>query len=308
MPDAAVLARDPALLIPLAARGIDPVAPRDEPERAAVRAALEVASGSRLREELQDLLLRPNAAQLLQALQDTGVLEGVLPEVNAVVALTADGAQRHKDVWEHTKQVVAQTPARPVVRWAALLHDIGKVVTRSFESDGTVRFLRHAEVGAALFRGRISRRLEFPESLGEPVWFLIRNHLRAGQYQPDWLDSAVRRLYRQLGEHLTDLLDLSRADVTSRRPGRRNEALRLIDELARRVGELREADEVPPNLPPGLGNDIMQRFGLQPGPDIGRLRRILEQAISDGELPAHQSAETYLRHLEQRAHPLRSGG
>jgi len=295
-------------MIPWAALHSEPLAPPGEGERAAVRAALEAAAGSRLREELQDLLLRPNPDRFLQTLLDAGVLEEVLPEVSATVNLAAEGGRRHKDVWEHTKQVVAQTPARPVVRWAALLHDIGKVATRSFEPDGTVRFHRHAEVGAALFRDRISLRLEFPEALREPVWFLIHNHLRAGQYVPSWRDSGVRRLYRQMGEHLTDLLDLSRADVTSQRPGRRDEALRLIDALAERVAELRAADEAPPILPPGIGNDIMQRFGLQPGPDIGRLRQILEQAIADGELPAHQPSETYLLYLEDRGIPLRSGG
>ena len=118
----------------------------------------------------------------------------------------------------------------------------------------------------------------------------------------------MRRFYREMGASLSDLLDLSRADVTSQIPGRRGEALRLIDELARRIEACKEQDGRVPPLPSGLGNAIMERFRLAPGPRIGRLRAALERAIEAGALEPHQTAEQYLDHLEQSGLLVRRPG
>jgi poly(A) polymerase len=274
--------------------------------------ALPSASPAVLRAALEDRLLLPDPRPALQELANSGVLAIVLPEMAATIDLAEEGDRRHKDVWEHSKQVVLQSPARASLRWAAFLHDVGKVPTRSFLPDGRVCFHRHAEVGAAIFRRRIARRLELPPELADPVHFLILHHLRAGQYDETWQDSAVRRLSRDLGEHLPDLLDLSRADVTSRRPGRRAEALRLIDALERRIAELRLEDAREPPLPSGLGHLLMAAFGLAPGPLVGRLRALLERAVEEGRLSPGQPPEYYLAALRDPAIgtdlPLSPGG
>ena len=96
----------------------------------------------------------------LQWMHDVGLLAVLLPELEATVDFSQEAGRRHKDVWEHTKQVVRQSVPRPAVRWAALLHDIGKVSTREFLPDGRVTFHRHAEVGARMF-DPIARRLGF---------------------------------------------------------------------------------------------------------------------------------------------------
>ena len=188
---------------------------------------------------------------------------------------------------------------RLAVRWAALLHDIGKVPTRSFLPDGRVRFLGHAEAGAELFRREIVPRLALEAPLADAVEFLVRHHLRAGQYEPGWQDSAVRRLGREMAPHLEDLLELGRADVTSQRPGRREAALALIDELAERIQALQAEEARPPLLPPGLGHAIMQRFALTPGPEVGRLRDAVARAVEEGRLPPEQPLEVYLQFLER---------
>ena len=102
----------------------------------------------------------PHADDGLQWLHEAGVLQQVVPELDATVNFSQEAGRRHKDVWEHTKQVVMQSPAQPIVRWAALLHDIGKVDTRVMLSEGKVTFHRHAEVGARLFE-TLARRLGF---------------------------------------------------------------------------------------------------------------------------------------------------
>ncbi len=196
----------------------------------------------------------------------------------------------------HTKQVVRQAVPRPIVRWAALLHDIGKVPTRTFTPDGGVHFHRHSEVGARMFED-VARRFQFDKPIKRELKFLILHHLRAGQYETAWTDTAVRRFDRELREYLVDLLDLSRADITSARPGRRQAALRCISELSQRITDLRELDAIVPPLPTGIGNVVMAHFGLPPSRQIGDLKRALEQAVATGEIESHREAEYYLAHV-----------
>ena len=142
--------------------------------------------------------------RLLEWLRDAGVLEHLMPELEATVEFSQEGGRRHKDVWDHTKTVVWQAVPRPTVRWAAVLHDIGKVPTRRFLPGGKVTFHGHAEEGVRMFRRTVVRRIDFPEPERETIELLIRHHLRAGQYDGSWTDSAVRRFHREMEPILTD--------------------------------------------------------------------------------------------------------
>lgn len=255
--------------------------------------------GPRARELLEQVLVGAKADEALEWLQRAGVLGRLLPEVQATVGFAQEMGRRHKDVWKHTKQVVVQSTPDPAIRWAALLHDVGKVPTRALTPEGKVTFHGHAEVGARLF-DRISRRMGFPKPLHAQVRFLILHHLRANQYDGSWTDSAVRRFDRELGEHLDALLRLSRADITSARREKREAGLAQIDELQSRIAALREIDSRRPPLPSGLGDHIMACFGLPPGRQIGELRRELEQAVATGELEPHREPDYYLEHLRRR--------
>ena len=227
------------------------------------------------------------------------MLAAVLPELEATVDFSQEAGRRHKDVWEHTKQVVRQSVPNPLVRWAALLHDIGKVQTRVMLPDGKVTFHRHAEVGRAHVGAdrQAARRSTSPSA--HKIRFLILHHLRANAYEPGWTDAAVRRFDHEMGEHLDDLLDLSRADVTSRRPGRRQEAVRNIHALKERILAIRALDARVPPLPPGLGNAIMEAFALPPSKRIGDLRKLCEDAIERGELEERREADYYIEYLRK---------
>jgi poly(A) polymerase len=249
---------------------------------------------------LEEILGRPDPRAGLEALQRDGGLGRLLPEVEATVALLEPGDRRHKDLWEHTLQVVQRCPPQLTLRWAALLHDIGKVSTRRFSPAGEVSFVGHPAAGAALVTDRIGPRLGFSEARTEAVSFLVRHHQRVAEYHEGWSDRAVRRLGREMGAQLPDLLELGRADVTSRLPGRRERALERIEELARRWEAICASDARPPALPPGLGHRIMERFALPPGPRVGALRRRLEEAVRDGALPAGANPERYLQWLERQ--------
>ncbi|HEX2678064.1 MAG TPA: HDIG domain-containing protein, partial [Polyangiales bacterium] len=189
-----------------------------------------------LREHLDALLLGRHTQEGLDALLAVGVLEAWMPEVHALVGF-GDGEWRHKDVWKHTKQVVWQSVPRLAVRWGALLHDIGKVKTRKIEPSGEVHFFGHSEVGAAMFKKRVAARLGFEGDLYARVHYLILYHLRASQYDGKWTESAIRRFAREMGEHLDDLLCLSRADITTKRPEKKRRGISLIDELSERINE-----------------------------------------------------------------------
>ncbi|NUP07668.1 MAG: HDIG domain-containing protein [Polyangiaceae bacterium] len=257
--------------------------------------------GADLRNELDAILMSSDAEAGLDALLESGALTALLPEVEAMVGF-GDGEWRHKDVWKHTKQVVRQAVPRLEIRWAALLHDIGKVKTRTISPDGEVHFFGHAEVGARMF-DKMNRRLPMfdrDEALRRSVRFLILHHLRASQYDASWTDSAVRRFAREMGDELDDVLCLSRADITTKRPEKKRRGLRQISELAERVRKVQEEDAVVPPLPSGIGDAIMAAFALPPSRLIGDIKRKLEEAVAAGELPGQQDSAFYVELLRER--------
>jgi poly(A) polymerase len=259
------------------------------------RAAL-TAEPATVRAVLDRVLMGMEPDAGLEALLQCGALEAVMPEVGALVGF-GDGEWRHKDVWKHTKQVVAQSERRLAVRWAALLHDIGKVRTRTIAEDGEVHFFGHAELGARMF-DRMMRRLGLfraePE-LQRSIRFLILHHLRANQYEASWTDSAVRRFARELGPELENLLLLAQADITTKRAEKRNRGLRQIEELGARIRQLAAEDAVRPPLPGGVGNLIMEAFELPPSRLIGDIKRALELAVEQGELAPYEPGDYYVQ-------------
>lgn len=250
------------------------------------------------RQVVSGVLLGPFVQDALEWLHEIGFFAVWLAELEATVNFSQEADRRHKDVWAHTKQVVDQSVPRMAVRWASLIHDVGKVPTRTYTADGGVHFHHHAEVGARMLDD-ISRRLNFEKPLRQTVRFLILHHLRANQYDGSWTDSAVRRFDREMQPYLEDLLDLSRADITSRRPGKRQAAFAMLAELANRIAKLREEDAILPLLPSGIGNLIMERFGLPPSRQIGEIKGFLEDAVNAGELEPRREAEYYLERVAQ---------
>lgn len=253
---------------------------------------------ARVRGAMERVLMGRHPDQGLDLLLEVGALDALLPEVKAMVGF-GDGEWRHKDVWKHTKQVVSQAVPRTEVRWAALLHDIGKVKTRRIEANGEVHFFGHAEVGASMF-DRMQRRIPLftgEESLSRSVRFLILHHLRASAYDRSWTDSAVRRFAKEMGDGMCDLLDLSRADITTKRPEKKKRGLDAISELAQRVREIQEMDAKVPPLPKGLGTAISARFGVPPSPALGELMKALKERVEGGELEAQRDNDYYLAYI-----------
>jgi poly(A) polymerase len=137
------------------------------------------------------------------------------------------------------------------------------------------------------------------------VRFLILHHLRANQYEGDWTDSAVRRFAREMGSNLDDLLCLSRADITTKRPEKKRRGLEQISELAQRIRTLAEQDAVLPALPSGVGDAIMHAFRLPPSRLIGDIKRALTEAVEAGEIAPRLENDAYVAFV--REHKARFG-
>ena len=249
--------------------------------------------------EMNKLLLGDQVEAGLAFLARTELLVHLLPAAHAMVEFRADqGRYHHKALWPHTLAVVAQAPPRLAVRWAALLHDAGKVGTRSVDAAGEVHFFGHEAAGAAVVDDA-ARSFRFDQALHRHVRTLVLMHQRPALYERTWTDGAVRRLMRDAGEELQDLLDLSRADVTSHRPGVREGVLERLAELEARAAELKERDGQGPLVPKNVGHAIMAHYGIRPGPQVGEFRARLEQAVLDGDLPRDAPAEVYLDYLDR---------
>lgn len=264
------------------------------------RTDLAPLSAEDVRPWLDRVLLGPHADAGLDALLATGLLDALLPEVQALVGF-GDGEWRHKDVWKHTKQVVVQAEARLEIRWSALFHDIGKVRTRSIAPNGEVHFFGHAEVGARMFDKLERRQSLFSAdgALRKEIRFLVLHHLRASQYDGKWTDSAVRRFAREMGPYMQDLLCLSRADITTKRPEKKRRGISMINQLAERIDVLTEEDAKLAPLPKGVGADLMTTFSLPASKAIGDIKRALEAAIEQGEVEAGQPSGYYVQYVAQ---------
>lgn len=254
------------------------------------------------RRALHGALLGPHAGCGLQLLADIGALVLMVPEATAMMGFHKSCSVHHKDIWAHTLEVIEKCPQSLVVRWSALMHDTGKILTRTV-SKGKVHFFGHEAVGAMLMQG-VAARLELADALRDRVTYVIAHHARANAYLGDWTDSAVRRLVKELGEHLEDVLAFSRSDWSTKRAGRIAEVKTLTRELATRIPTIVAADSRVPPLPKGLGTYVLAETGLAPGPWLGRIQQWLEAQCDAGTLLALQEPPYYLTKVRELAPEL----
>jgi poly(A) polymerase len=263
---------------------------------------ISIVSAERVRDELVKLVCAPQPRRGLSLLVDTGLADHVLPELPKLV-LEIDEHHRHKDVYEHTLTVLEQaidledagTAPDFVLRFAALMHDVGKPKTRRFEADGGVSFHHHEVVGAKLTTARM-RALRFPNDVTADVSRLVELHLRFHGYGTGtWTDSAVRRYVADAGPLLDRLHKLTRSDSTTRNRRKAMQLAAAYDDLEERIARLREQEELEAIRPDLDGNAIMAILGVPPGPVIGRAwAHLKEVRLDKGPLPPDQ-AEAELR-------------
>jgi poly(A) polymerase len=246
-------------------------------------ARLAIISAERIQAEFAKILICANAPAGLEMLRETGLLDHFAPELAATCGVTQNVHHIH-DVWTHTLKTLESMPADSgiIVRLAALLHDVGKPETRGVDEQGTAHFYRHELVGAEIAR-HFMRRLTFSNSVIARVTFLISMHLRVGEYDDNWSDAAVRRLLRDAGDHLDDLVLLTIADKAAA-----NMAMEHVDIDAFRAHVRRVQDDLAGQRirSPLTGREIIEVLALEPGPGIGAIKEYLESQIVEGNLLA----------------------
>ncbi|GAA3949025.1 CCA tRNA nucleotidyltransferase [Gordonia caeni] len=270
------------------------------------RAATEEMAGQidritaeRIQAELDKLICGEHPLEAVDLLVETGLADRILPEVPGM-KLTIDEHHQHKDVYQHSLTVLKQAidleegGPDPILRWAALLHDVGKPATRKHEPGGGVSFHHHEVVGAKLVRKRL-RALKYPKATVDDVSQLVFLHLRFHGYgEGRWTDSAVRRYVTDAGPLLDRLHKLVRADCTTRNRRRARRLQETYDDLEQRIAELQAAEDLSRVRPDLDGNAIMELLGLSPGPEVGEAWRHLKELRLDSGPLSREDAEAAL--------------
>lgn len=249
---------------------------------------ISIVSMERITEEFNKILLSPRPAKGLGLLFDTGLLRLIFPELVHLQGVKTINGQAHKDNFYHTLQVVENLVLRSEdlwLRWAALLHDIAKPQTQRFEQGVGWTFHGHEEMGARMVP-RIFKHFKLPlDRTMTKVQNLVRLHLRPIALTKSKVsDSAMRRLLFEVGEDIDDLMELCRADITSKNEAKVQRYLRNFEDLDLRLKAVSEADRMRLWQPPLGGADIMACFGLEPGRTVGIIKNRIRQAILDGEI------------------------
>jgi poly(A) polymerase len=267
------------------------VAPRVRTAIEKMAPELARITAERLATELDKLLLGDDPVAGIELLVRTGMGEMVLPEVGAM-RMAIDEHHQHKDVYQHSLTVLRQaielegtggSDRGPdlVLRWSALLHDIGKPATRKHEPDGGVSFHHHEVVGAKMTRKRL-RALKYSKQMVDDISQLVYLHLRFHGYGDGrWTDSAVRRYVTDAGPLLPRLHKLVRADCTTRNKRRAARLQANYDNLEARIAELAAREDLQRLRPDLDGNEIMELLGIPPGPQVGEAWRYLKELRLD---------------------------
>ena len=251
------------------------------------RDRLKIISAERIQEELLKMLAVKTPSVCLALMFQTKLLDFVLPEVVDLDGVEEIFGHQHKNNLVHTFKVVDNIALRSnkvILRFAGLLHDIGKSKTKKLLPKIGWTFYAHEFVGKKMVYN-ISKRLRLSKNDTDYLAKLVRWHQQPiSLMDEDITDSAVRRLIVAVGDELDDLLILGRSDITTGNPLKKEKRLKNYDNLEKRIAQVLERDKLRAFQSPFRGEDIMKECGLKPGPTVGKIEEAIEEAILDGKI------------------------
>lgn len=259
---------------------------------------IKIITKERILMELNKMILCKEPSKAFIMLKDSGLLKLILPDVDKMAGREQVGGKYHKDIFYHSLKVldnVALQSDSLYLRWAALLHDVGKVRVKKFQ-DGNWTFENHAEVGSKMIDS-IFKSLKFPlDDRMDYVKKLVKLHMRPMQLCENGVtDSAIRRILVEAGDDIDDLLILCNADITSSHRDKVERFQQNYTLLKTRMVELEESDRLRNFQPPVMGDEIMELFNLQPCALVGQLKEKIKDAILDGVIPnEHDAAKAFV--------------
>ena len=260
---------------------------------------IKIVSMERIMVEFNKIMLSKRPSKGLNLLDETGLLNYILPELTALKGIEEIDGMGHKDNFYHTLEVVdniSQHTDKLWLRWAALLHDIGKAPTKKFEKNIGWTFHGHEFLGSKMLKG-IFKRLKLPlNSDLKYVEKLVRMHARPiALITDDASDSALRRLLFDAGEDLEDLFTLCKSDITTKNNTKQNKFKKNYEYVAEKIKQVEEKDKVRNFQPPITGEEIMALFNLKPSREIGILKEKVKEAILEGEIENnHEQAKNFV--------------
>ena len=267
---------------------------------------IQIISGERIIDELNKILLAPTPSRGLIDLQRCGLLQLIMPELQALDIVETRNGKAHKNNFYHTLEVldnVAKNSDSLWLRWAALMHDIGKPRSKRWEPLTGWTFHNHNTIGAKMIPD-IFRRMKLPLDMKmKYVQKLVELHMRPIAIADEEVtDSAVRRLLNDAGDNIDDLMLLCEADITSKNQVRKQRFLDNFRTVREKIADLKERDYKRLLQPCIDGNEIMQLFGLKPSREVGELKQYLKDAVLDNRVPNER--EPLMQLLLQKANEL----
>ena len=267
---------------------------------------IRIISGERIEEELNKIMMTRTPSKGFVDLQRCGLLEIILPELSCMDTVETRNGRAHKNNFYHTLEVldnVARRSDNLWLRWAALMHDIGKPRSKRWDPAAGWTFHNHNFLGAKMVPG-IFRRMKLPmDSKMKYVQKLVDLHMRPIAIADEVVtDSAVRRLINDAGDDIDDLMTLCEADITSKNEVRKKRFLENFRMVREKLADLKEKDYKRLLQPVVDGNEIMEMFHLKPSREVGTLKQTLKSAVLDNKVPNER--EPLMRLLIEKARQM----
>ena len=252
-------------------------------------ARIEIVSQERISDEINGMIMCEKPSRAFEMLSNTGLLDIIFPEMMLLHGVETRNGKSHKDNFYHTLQVldnICQFTDNLWLRWAAILHDIAKPATKRFDNQHGWTFHGHEDKGSRMVKG-IFRRMRLPlDDKMRYVSKLVLLHLRPIVLSQEIVtDSAVRRLIVDAGEHVTDLVTLCRADITSKNEAKVEKHLKNLVKVQEKINEVISKDELRNWQPALTGNHIKNYFEIRDPQHIGLIKEAVREMILDGQIP-----------------------